>query len=315
MQLRLAVLCSATACASAAAPAPPAAPAATSAACAPALPLLAKQHTRNVTRLYLAPASFDTTLHLGTPVPVSSKTGFVSQPGFAPDGSGLYFTWRPEGSQADIWYRDLRTGVEHPVTCTSTEEYSARPIEGGLSVIRIEPDLTRHLVRLTADGHDRDVLFASQPNIGAYNWLDASIAALFITPATPDGDPSVVLGDARTGQIWPLVEKAGPAVSVIPNSHDISYVDMSDQHWRLMRLDLTTRSTKLIAPLPEGVDHVTWLPDGSYLAYVGTRIMRASPDAPKYRLVANLAGAVEGNVTGLLLSPDRTRAVIATSVP
>jgi hypothetical protein len=311
MQLRLAVLCSLTACASP----PPAAPSPTT-ACAPALPLLAQQHTRNVTRLYLAPASLDTTLHLGAPVPATARTGFVSQPAFTPDGAGLYFTWRPDGSQADIWYRDLRTAAEHPVTCTSTEEYSARPIDGGLSVIRVEPDLTRHVVRLTADGRARDTLFPNQPNIGAYTWLDATTAALFIPPTPPATETSLVLADTRTPTLTPLVTQLDPGVAVIPGSHDLSYVDHADpDHLRLMRLDLATRATTLIAPLPDRFSHIAWLPDGSYLAFLGTRIFRATPDAPQYTLVADLAGRIDGALTSITLSPDRTRVALVTSLP
>lgn len=311
MQLRLAVLCL-TACASAP---PPATPSPTT-ACAPALPLLAQQHTRNVTKLYLAPATLDTTLHLGRPTPATTRTGFVSQPAFSPESTGLYFTWRPDASQADIWYRDLRTAAEHPVTCTSAEEYSARPIDGGLSVIRVEPDLTRHVVRLTADGRPRDALFPAQPNVGAYTWLDPATAALFIPPTPPATETSLVLADTRSNTLTPLVTQLNPGVAVIPDTHDLSYVDHSDpDHLRLMRLDLTTHASSLIAPLPDGVDHITWLPDGSYLACLGTRIFRATPSSPRYTLVADLTGQIDGTLTTITLSPDRRHAALVTSLP
>jgi hypothetical protein len=48
------------------------------------------------------------------------------------DGAALYFTWRPEGGQADIWLHDIATGTERPVTCTSEEEYGATPTPDGL---------------------------------------------------------------------------------------------------------------------------------------------------------------------------------------
>src|SRR5689334_22870393 len=100
------------ACHAAPAPAPP-----PDQACAPALPLLAKQHTPNSSRLYVAPLVIaDSTVHVGAPVLVTTKRGYVNQPAFTADGTGLYFTWRPVGSQADIWLHDLRTGAERAVT-------------------------------------------------------------------------------------------------------------------------------------------------------------------------------------------------------
>jgi len=119
----------------------PTAPAPRVGACAAALPLLAKQHSPNNSKLYVA--TFDGRA-VGAPRLVTAKRGYVNQPVFS--GDGLYFTWRPEGSQADIWFHDLRTNAERAITCSSQEEYgaSATP-DGHLSVIRVEADLERRL--------------------------------------------------------------------------------------------------------------------------------------------------------------------------
>ncbi len=318
MKFRLLYLCCVTACQ----PTPPAAPRPAGppppqAACAPAIPLLAKQHTPNVTRLYLAPLTLgDATIQIGAPAVATSKQGYVSQPLFAPDGAGLYFTWRPEGSQADIWFHDLGSGAERPVTCTSVEEYSARLIGDGLTVIRVAPDLTRELVSLGLDGRERQVLFPGMTTIGAYNWIDATTAALFVPPTPPASATSLVLGDLRTGKLETVAENVGPALSMIPGTHDLSYIDQSNEdHWNLMRLDVGTHAATLVLPLPDGVTQVTWLPDGSMLACIGTRIVRASIGAPAWRDVVDLAGSIDGTLSGMVISKDQRRIALVTSIP
>jgi Tol biopolymer transport system component len=288
---------------------PPAAPHPPDGACAVALPLLAKQHTPNATRLYLASLALrDGKVEIGAPALATSKRGYVHQPAFSPEGNGLYFTWRPDGSQADIWFRDLATGAERPVTCSSVEEYAAAPRGDGLTVVRVEPDLRRDLVSLGPDGRERQILFPSLTTVGAQVWIDDTTAVLFVTGTTPDGASSLVLADQRTGTLAKLVENVGAAMAVIPGTRDISFVDLSDDgHAKLMRLDVGTHATTLLLPLPDGVDQVAWLPDGSVLAGVGTRIVRASPTSPEWQDVAELASAIAGPIMRVVVSSDHRR--------
>ena len=62
------------------------------------------------------------------------------------------------------------------MTCTSTEEYVASPRADGLTVVRVEPDLRRDLVRLGPDGRERQVLFPSLTTVGSQLWLDDTTA-------------------------------------------------------------------------------------------------------------------------------------------
>jgi len=282
----------------------PAAPVTRLGACAAPLPLLAKQHSPNNSKLYLA--TFDG-VAVGAPRLATAKRGYVNQPAFA--GDGLYFTWRPEGSQADIWFHDLRTNDERAITCTSEEEYgaSATP-DHHLSVIRVEPNLDRRLVVLDAAGAPARTLFPSLAMVGAYRWADEHTVALMVSK--PDGSESkLVLGDAGTGAIVPVAEEVGGALAVIPNAHALSYVDMAGERPTLMRLDLATRATTKLVELPDGVDTVAWLGDGSALAGSGNRIVRWKPGAVGWQDIAQLS--LEGPIARVVVSPDeRTLAIV-----
>lgn len=282
--------------------APVAAPAAEEAACAVALPKLAAQHTPNVNTVYVAPfTSRGDAITVGPPAR-TSKHGYVNQASFSLDGKGLYFTWRPDGSQADIWYRELATGTEHAVTCSSEEEYSASQTENGLVVIRVEADLTRHLVRLDAAGKVGRVLFPEVANIGAYLWIDDTLTALFFGD---DKGTRIALGNPRTGEVVTVAENVSAAMSVIPGGGAISFVDQSDEKVsRLMRLDLKTRAITPMIPVPDTVERVAWLGDGSVLYGDGTKVMRGTTGAPP-REVADLRGSIEGVITRVSMGADR----------
>jgi hypothetical protein len=283
-------------------------------ACAPALPLLASQHTPNATQIYLAPLTVAAgAIEIGAPAVMTAKRGYVHQPAFAPDGGGLYFTWRPEGSQADIWFHDLRSGEERPVTCTSEEEYGANvtPDRAALSVIHVGKDLSRTLAVLGLDGTPRRALLPSLTMVGAYRWVDDHTVAVFVTSA--DGGSQLVLGDATTGKVDPVAEQVGAALAAIPGTHAISYFDnRAPDHSYLMRLDLDSHATARLVELPDGVDHVAWLADGSALVATGTRILRATPLAPgaAWHEVADLAGKLEGPIARLVVSDDQRRLAI-----
>jgi hypothetical protein len=72
-----------------------------------------------------------------------------------------------------------------------------------------------------------------------------------------------------------------------------------------MSLELATHATALVLPLPDSVDSVAWLSDGSLLAGRGTEILRASTAAPSWREVATLAGKIDGTISRLIISPDQ----------
>ena len=292
------------------APAAPASSREPQPACAPALPLLARQHTPNVTAIYVANLGVSRdAIQVDAPALLTSKRGYVHQPAFAADGSGVYFTWRPEGSQADIWFHDLRSHDEHPVTCSSEEEYLATPTPDGtgLTVVRVNQDLGRTLTVLAPDGKPRRTLFPGVTNVGAYRWADDHTVAMLLFS---DGSSKIVLGDTSTGTITDVAENAGASLTAIPGARAIAYIDNSGEHASLMRLELATHATARLLALPDAVDSVAWLSDGSVLAGTGTRILRASPTAPDWHEVANLTGKIDGAIARLVISNDQRQLAI-----
>jgi len=268
------------------------------AACAAALPELAAQHTRNVTRIYLATFAVESGgVAIGAPELLTGKPGYVNQPAFTEDGAGLYFTWRPEGGQADIWYHDIATGAERPVTCTSEEEYSATPTRDGLIVVRIAADSSRALVRLGPGGR-RDRLFPAVRDIGAYLWIDDAHVGMFF--GGPDGT-RLALGDPRSGAMRDVADGVTAAMAVVPGAAALGYVDQRADPARLMRLELATGATAPVMTIPVSVEKFAWLPDGSVLAGAGRTVVRASAGDPTWREVGRFDGRLDGTITRVIV--------------
>lgn len=278
------------------APAPP--QRAPDAACAAPLPALAAQHTRNVTRIYLSTFAFaDGAVAIGAPEPLTQKRGYVNQPAFDDSGAGLYFTWRPEGGQADIWHHEIATGAERPVTCSSEEEYSATPLRDGLIVLRIAADRSRALVRLGPDGRLRDRLFPGVGDLGAYLWIDDQRVAMFV--GGPDGT-RLSIGDPHSGAMREVASGVTAAMAVTAGGAALGYVDQRADQAQLVRLDLATGATVPVVTLPDGVEKFAWLPDGSVLAGSGRAIVRASAADPTWREVGRFDDRLDGTITRVI---------------
>jgi len=283
--------------------APSAPPKAPEAACAAALPALAAQHTRNVTRIYLATLELaGERVTIGAPALLTEKRGYVNQPAFDADGAGLYFTWRPEGGQADIWHHEIASGKERPITCTAEEEYSATPTRDGLIVLRIAADGSRALVRLGPDGQLRDRLFPGIADLGAYLWIDDAHVAMFFGGA--DGT-RLAIGDPRTGAMRDVATGVSAAMTATAGGGALGYVDQRAEAAQLMRLDLTTGAIAPVVTLPDGVEKFAWLADGSVLAGAGRTITRASAADPTWREVGRFDRGLEGSITRVIAGAGR----------
>jgi len=287
-------------------------------ACAPAIPELAKQHTRNWNRIWVVPISKEYEgWHFGEPVPINSRPGYNAGPSFSPTGAGLYFSWRPDNSQADVWYHDLRTGKERAITCTKEEEYSPKIMPDGssLSVVRVGKDSVRHLWRVPLQ-HGNGTgcfLLPNLTSIAFYTWVDSHTLGLYLTE--PDESSSVLaIADLQTGMIDRITPKIGPSLGKVPARREISYVTQDkDGHSVLMAIDVDTKKQRVVVALPERVDNYVWLADGSLLVPQGPTILHWSP-GETWKPVANFVSSGLKDMRSLVVSPSGERLAIVEHI-
>jgi len=273
---------------------------------APVLPKLAAQHTPNRSKLYVASIDHG---KVGTPVLVTDKLGYVNQPAFTSDGRGLYFTWRPDGGQSDIWLHDLAGHTERAITCSSEEEYAASEApDHRLTAIRVEPDLTKHLVAL---GPPVEKLLPAVTGVGAYRWVDDHTMAVMTVEA--DGTNHVALADPSKGTLDIIGGPITGAIAVTPDRKAISYVSPEGDMMQLVVTDVATRASKVVRALPDGVDNASWLDDTTVLIGSGTKLMTGGVTG-EWRELADLGAALAGPITRIVLAPDRQRVALVVHV-
>lgn len=96
-------------------------------ACTTSIASVVAAHTRNWSRVFLASISQDSRgVHIGNVTPITRRPGYNNQPAFSKDGSGIYYLWRPDNSEADIWYHEIKTGKEWPVYLHASGRILAR---------------------------------------------------------------------------------------------------------------------------------------------------------------------------------------------
>lgn len=286
--------------------------------CPPPIPSLLARHTRNWSRIYVAPLSQTRGIfRVGALASITRHNGYNQQPHFSADGRGLFFSWRPDSSQADIRYYNLTNNEDRPITCTSEEEYSPRLLSGGraIAVVRVENDSVRRLWRFPLDGGSPSPMFEHVVSVAYYAIAARHTVALYLTDSTAPGGSVLALGDDRTGLFERITTAIGPTIEAVPGSDDVSYVDVSHpRHARLMTLNLNSHHARFITELPEGVSAYTWLPDRSVLVGQATQILRWERGVKGWTKIADLAGSVVGEILRVVADERGDRIAIVVRV-
>ncbi len=275
------------------------------------------------TDIYLATlGGSDEYVLLGRPRNLTPRVGYDNQPAFLPDGSALLFTSIRDDGQADVYRLSLQQEDAQPVRLTHTSsmsEYSPTPMPGGgLSTVRVEPDGSQHLWRLSGVGTDVTRLVPALDNVGYHLWLTERRLALFLVT-----DPvSLVLaerGDRYQAALptapTPIASGIGRALARTSDGSSLVYVQsMDDQNGELRRLDLATGEISTWAPLPPGgsgdfaLDHTS---DAAFTV-LGRTLLRLPPDGERWLAVGQLI-VPGGEITRLAISAQGDRLAIVVA--
>lgn len=194
----------------------------------------------------------------------TSRPGYDNQPHFTPGGELLFV--QQEGERTDLWRWDPETDLKHRVTFTPDEsEYSPTPVPGGdgaVSYIKVEPDSTQRLWRISADGQDASVLLPDLAPAGYHAWIDEGRVAVYVLGSPP----TLRLVDVSTGEARTVAEEIGRSPQAVPGRAAVSFTrtDENDQIGVFI-YDAATDATEQVAVLPEGAEYHTWTPDGILL--------------------------------------------------
>src|SRR5258708_30744849 len=173
-------------------------------ACTSSIQSVVAAHTRNWSQIFIGAISLNEhEMHVGNVIPLTRRPGYNNQPIFSNDGRGVYYSWRPDGSEADIWYHDIRTGKESAITCTPQDEYSPMLMPGRdeISVVSLEDQGKRRLWRIPLGGGQPSPLFANITSVAYYAWADADTVVLNLTDAAQAPTLTLAIGKVLAGSL------------------------------------------------------------------------------------------------------------------
>ena len=253
-------------------------------------------------------------LAVGAPVNISQNADYDNQPAFLPDGSGILFSSKRDGTQNDIFRYDLKSRQVTQVTKTPESEYSplVTPDKKTFSVIRVEADKTQRLWRFNLDGSNPQLVLDKVKPVGYHAWIDATHLALFILGDATSAN-TLQLADTTTGEASVIESSIGRSLLVRPGRGTVSFVHKPQGGaWIVKELDPKTRATSVLVPTPERSEDCAWLPDGRLVMAQGTKLLTWRAGDEKWTEGADLSAAGLTQITRLAVSPDgRWMALVA----
>jgi hypothetical protein len=247
---------------------------------------------------------------------ITNRDGYDNQPFFLPDGNSLLYS-SSRGGQTDIYRYVIATQITERVTDTDPEsEYSPAMMPGSntFSVVRVEADSAQRLWQFDLKGANPRVVLTEIQPVGYHAWGDANTVALFVlgdsvTPAT------LQLANVQTGRAQIVAYNIGRSLHRVPGRAAISFTHRVPEYL-IKQLDLATGAVSPLIQLLSGNEYYAWLPDGSVLMGLDTKLFRWVPSSGSgWREVTDMSDAGISGITRLAVSLEGDRLAIVAARP
>ena len=240
-------------------------------------------------------------LTFGPPENLTQNPGYDNQPAFTADGALLFASTR--NGQTDIARLDL---ASRSVTWLSDTpaggEYSPLPMPGddGISAIRLDTTGLQRLYEYR-DGESR--LLFPELKVGYQIWVGPD---LLVCTVLVDEGMDLVAARPGSGTFAPTQQGVGRSLQHIPGTQRISYTEVQSGGMLLKSMDPVSGANEAITSLPEGVQDVCWLPDGSLLCGGDGVLRRLRPGLEAGWQVVHTFGPGFGEITRLAVNEAGT---------
>jgi hypothetical protein len=150
--------------------------------------------------------------------------------------------------------------------------------------------------------------------VGYHAWGDANTVALFVlgdstTPAT------LQLADVQSGRAQVIAYNIGRSLHRVPGRAAISFTHRVPEYL-IKQLDLATGAVSPLIRLLSGNEYYAWLPDGSALMGLDSKLFRWVPSSGSgWQEVADVSDAGISGITRLAVSPEGDRLAIVAARP
>ncbi|CAE7839012.1 fhs [Symbiodinium microadriaticum] len=265
------------------------------------------------TEVYLFDLKVDgKNISISNPQNISDNDGYDNQPSFTSDGLAVLFASTRNG-QTDVLGYNVKDGSKQWLTDTPGSEYSPiqTPAGGVFTAILLEEDGRQLLWQYPLNGGDGKIA-VNELVIGYHCWYDENNLYAFVLgnhEEAPDASNTFQLINTLDAEASLVDTNIGRSIHRIPDSKSVSYVKKHEDRWALM--SLKGNSKKELTSMPEGVEDMVWLADGSVVAGKDAQLLRWHPKwSPDWEVIADLDDYEKAGITRLAVSPDQTRIAI-----
>ena len=246
-------------------------------------------------------------IHLGAPRNVTRRPGYENQPCFLAGGTEFLFVAADSSGQTDVFRFDLVSNTTNQVTRTGESEYSPTPLTppgDGFVTVRVEADSTQRLWQFDMDGSNPRVIVSEVDSVGYFAWWDERTLIAFVV-----GTPHTLrLVDVSTPSETVVARDIGRSILVAPGGRGVSFLSREDDGtyaFRLLPLPLPAGEPRPLIDAVGGGQDAAWIGETLVMAD-GAKLFAARPfEGPRWREVADFAGAGIATVTRIAVSPDR----------
>ncbi len=253
--------------------------------------------------LYRIVAAGDTSpgFSVESPRNITPRLGYDNQPFFTPDGRYLLFVSMDDHDQTDVYRYDLERGSTERITRTrNRSEYSptVTPKGDGYSAVVVEEDGTQRLWFFEWGDEKGQVMMDEITDIGYHAWYHKKRMAMFLL-----GEPPTLRATHyRRQKPRVLTDSIGRCIQSIPGEEqDISFVDKSEEPWRIMRWEAKSKEITEIAPCLPGSEDYAWYADWLWMGSGKQLFIRRTGADAEWQLVGEVE---EGTITRLSVSPN-----------
>ena len=209
-----------------------------------------------------------------------NSSGYNNQPSFIDDDQ-LMVTSQRDGKQTDIYvYNFQNLKVTQLTNTPEVSEFSPVmiPNDNAFSTINIEKDgKTQRMWRYEFDVEkDGSVLTKDVEDVGYYEWVDDSRAAVYII----DEPNNLEIVNVNTQKTIRYATNIGRCMEKMSNG-DLCYVQKAEVGWLLKRLDIRNLDIVTIAPTLIDCEDFAVLPDDTILMGKGDKIYKLRADDEK----------------------------------
>jgi hypothetical protein len=267
---------------------------------------------QGATEVYLADITIaDGSIQIASLKNISENTGYDNQPSFPDDESVMYS--RTRQGQTDIAHFSLKDKQTTWLTDTPAgSEYSPLkiPEKDAFSAIRLDTSGLQRLYAYPLDG-DEPYILVQDLKIGYHLWLPPD---LLVCTVLVEGGMDLAVVNFKDNSRHTIQKNVGRSLLRIPATDLFSYISLQEDAAVVKSMDPDSGATDVIIEVPEGVQDICWLPDGTLICGKGNKLLGFRQESDTgWRLIYDFSPWA-GQITRLAINPSGTRLALVAEI-